>query len=438
MIQHFFSVPNRANKITRLPLFETFENTNWRGVINTAEITHQSQFHKVYSMTDLIILNVRREKSVTIQDKQKIKDLLAGTVFCIVGLFIRVERSRSKVYYLVMLPSANILKINLFLIQKHRDCTNTIDKRMLITENIQNLSDCNNWAFPHDLVCDVILPDENQENLWFQFFVPRPHQIQIIGNLSLKDDPAKIFEYNRLTGKLAVLMLSGRQIKRKENDKKKRLNTISSDAMVGSNSLVITDGAFQILKASDDYDAYMKEKRVSGIRSADSGGRVALYPLLIDKNSEMTIPVALSEMHIVTTIKDVFKIEHTFTTITSAIEKFELSCKKLGIIDDSFQTALAAVASVFLEDVSWRMVAEESVEHFLKTLKVDIDQVKYLISMLSVFTLFFIVQVSLHIKKLNIYNFENEMDSFLSKMYTSLIEKVYSLLLIIYFSDLIC
>jgi hypothetical protein len=174
---------------------------------------------------------------------------------------------------------------------------------------------------------------------------------------------------------MAVLVKSGKQMKREDRDKKRKLNSLSGGVLVEAGSVVLTDCAFQKLKASDNYDAFMKEKRVSGIRSVDSGGLVALHPLLIDANSEMTFPVALSEMHTVTTIKDVFKIEHTFTTITSAIEKFQLNCEEIGIVGDGYQKVLSAVASVLLEDISWRMVAEESVEQFLKTIKVDIDQV---------------------------------------------------------------
>jgi hypothetical protein len=367
MDRHFLVIPNRLGTLTQLPLFESFENTNWGEVIENVSNTR-----KVYSLADAKLFAISKGNSL--KDIEVIVSLLLDSVFCIVGLLIRRIKLRMKVFYIVMFPSDDTNNSKLYIVQKHTKTTNSIDRHMHISDILKNVDESANWHFPHDLICDILLPDVDDENPFgFQLFVPRRGNIQLIGNMSLKDDASKVFEFNRLTGKFAAKVLSGQQLKRKERDMKSKLKCHNSNSRSGS--VALSDGVYQALKANDDYDAYLKERGVFGIRSSDSGGRVPLHPLLTDNDPPTALPVALSEMHIVTTIKDVFSINHTHSTLVTAIDLFELNCKTIGIVNEEFQKVLADVASLLLEDISWRLVAEDSCQQSLKTVKVDIDQV---------------------------------------------------------------
>jgi hypothetical protein len=368
MDQHCIVLQNRLGTFTQLQLFESIENTNWGKVTENAS----SSSRKVYSLADAKLLRVSKEKYAA--DIEDIVSLLSDSVFCIIGLLMRRVKLRTAVFYIIMFPSDDVKNLRLYLIQKHRSTTNSIDRHMHISDIIKNNQECKDWKYPHELICDILLPDVDDKNPFcYQLFVPWRGYIQLMGNMSLKDEASKIFEYNRLTGKLAVNVLSVQQLKRKMRDKKAKTSSPSSTSVTGS--VTLTDCVYQALKVSDDYDAYLKERGVAGIRSFDSGGRVSLHPLLIDKDSAITIPAALSEMHIVTTIKDVFSVNHTHSTLVAAIDLFQRNCNAIGLEKGDFETVLANVASLLLEDLSWKIVAEDSCEQLLKTIKVDIDQV---------------------------------------------------------------
>jgi hypothetical protein len=406
---HYFVIPNLSGGYSQLPLFETIENSNWQ-IVSSVDHFEQSKLRKKFTLQDVKVFDIHDDSADSNVDA--INSLISDGVFCVVGLVIRKNKSKSRVFYMIMLPSMDISDVvsNIYLIRKHRRTTGTIDRRFNIATKVRNQDSCKFWDIPHDLVCDIDLPhtDESLANLMcYQLFVPRANCIQVIGNSSLRSDVDKKFEYNKLTGKVEIMVKSKSQMNRIERDKKPKLGSHKTRSLDGAGAVVLTDSVYQAFIASDDYDIYIANRGVYGVRSPDSGGRVALYPMILDTKSEINMPVALSEMHTVTTIKDVFSVKHTFSTLSSAISLFEENCLAEGITGDTFNITKAAVASKLLEDISWQIVAEECcATQSFKTVKVDIDQ------------------VSMHVKKLKIHNFEYDMDNFLLMMYNSLLEEV--------------
>jgi hypothetical protein len=397
-------------------MFETIENTNWQS-ISSAEHFQQLNQRKKFTLQDVTVLDINQPSHR--ENIDTINILISNGIFCVIGLLIRKFKSNSKVFYMVMFPSLDMSNTvsNIYLIRKHRETTGSIDKRFDIASKIRNQDFCKFWDIPHELVCHLDLPDSDESlanSLCYQLFVPRANFIQVIGNSSLRNEVLKNYEYNKLTGKLEVLVKSRSQLNRLERDTKIKARSSNMGPANGAGAVVLTDSTYQAFRASDDYDDYIAHRGVYGVRSPDSGGRVALYPMLLNASKSKTaMPVALSEMHTVTTIPDVFSVKHTFTTLSSAVHSFRNKCLTEGITGDKYEEMIAAVASKLLEDISWQIVAEECCEtqHF-KTIKVDIDQ------------------VSMHVKKLKIYNFEYDMNNFLLLMYNSLLEEVGNFLLI--------
>jgi hypothetical protein len=376
MIRTFFEVQNRTEGITYLPLFEKIEDTNWN--CSRLNDEHLKLNRNVVSIEDIRIFDVA-QKSKTHDNSYEIKiinDFLKDQVYCVIGLMIRKVRSKSEVFYFIMLPNAQNTP-KLFLIKKHRETSGTIDNHTKIGLFLSSLdNNTSNSEKSHDYVCDVILPGLLGENLFpFRLYVPRENHISIIGNSAMKSYELKKNEYNNLTGHNSITKYSARQIQRKRRD----LNDLESERKHNfkplSGSVQLTEPVFQRFVASDDYEAYLNNRNHFGIKSLDSGGRIAIQPLLVPLNTELTTPISLSEMHIVTTMKDVFKIKHNFSTLSAAINQFKRRCDDDGIIGENFDNILAAVASKLLEDISWQMVAEKPIPHSFKTIKVDVDQV---------------------------------------------------------------
>jgi hypothetical protein len=374
----FLSIPlddSSRFKFTQLPLHETFNETRWRP-------SNCEDPQKLYSPLP--------GKNETLSDPIEIETLLKESLFVVIGTIIqKITEQNPIVYYLVLLPNQKKTK-SVFFVQKHRNATESINKRFKIASVLKNLNDPMCWKIPHQRVYLHFI-DGNE--CPFDLFVVA-HQVILIGCGNLRNQEVKVNEFDYLvTGRRSNELQSRQQVRTKAAAALKQKRLEPNDVLSFKHDRVIPNAhAFTLnentrnrfLNGQHSSDCTDPIRSGYGIRSVDSGGLVKLFPIISDQDeSSEPIPLTKSEMHVVTENPNVFHIKHSFRTINAAIENFRTKCEESGETPERIDELLGAIASRFLEDISWQLVADSTVnaDHLFKNIQVDIDQVSSIIFM---------------------------------------------------------
>jgi hypothetical protein len=371
---------------SELKLFERGEDTCW--------VFHHSNLSN-YNIERRYFFN---EISV-IDNTEQIAELLSGKVYGCVGVAVhKSSNSYCIYYYLVMIPNGQ-RKFNLYFVLNKCKQTGGLYKRFDMSNSIHKLEAPQSWTLPHEKVCVEMFGDK-----LFVFFA-LSSQIELFGYGNVKNSNSVLREFNHITiGADINPILNRKQIsniqKRTlehdvlcENVLKRKALGKSPESYVMPNHTTrqFLDGADITDKSgyklsNRDSQAYLRGEVVKdvngnqvkikgfkgrfGNRSKDCGGKVAIVPVLSNLDGSVA-DITRSEMHVVTTIPNIFSLEHSFKTLHRAISALRETCP---VAD--WKEVQGAVASYLMEDVSWRMVEDPPCEHVIKQLKVDIDQVR--------------------------------------------------------------
>jgi hypothetical protein len=358
-------------RFTQLPLHRPFHETRWQGTNSDDPLSKHTPLPG---------------KNETISDASEISMLLGKSLFLVVGIIIQKLLERKPiVFYLVVIPNQNNMS-SLYFVKKHRKATESINQRLKIAAVLKNLSAPLYWDIPHERVYMHFL-DEN--DFPFDFFVAK--KVLLIGNGDMRNHEMKVNEYDYLiTGKHSAELKSRQQLRNKTATilKKQRLETSDcfsfkhDRATPNAHAFTLNEQTRnRFLSGKHSSDCTSKIRGGFGIRSDDSGGLVKLYPIISDRDeSSEPVPLTKSEMHVVTEVPNVFKIKHSFKTIHAAIENFRTMSEESGLSNKEIDVALGAIASRFLEDISWQLVSDSTAnaDHLFKNILVDIDQVNLL------------------------------------------------------------
>jgi hypothetical protein len=180
-----------------------------------------------------------------------------------------------------------------------------------------------------------------------------------------------------LTGAKPTLHLSDCQIKRKRQQEQ-----CPTECLQGNGKAIRTH-SFQIpayisaeIYTEEKSFVTLKKKGRYGIKSENSGGRVAVVPVSTSKYGSNKKSIPLSEMHVVRDVPEAFMLQHTISTLSTAIDALD---DKLALISkkDVARRIRGAVSATLLTDISWRMVDDDrdTCPHKFKNVQIDIDQV---------------------------------------------------------------
>jgi hypothetical protein len=372
---------------SELKLFERGEDTCWSHHQNN--ILSNNNIERRYFFNDISVIN----------EVDQISTLLSGKVYGCVGVAVFKALDNDCIYYyLVMIPN-NQRKFNLFFILNKCKITSCLYKRFDMVNSIHKLQDPQNWTLPHERVCVEFIGDK-----MFAFFA-LSSKLQLFGHNNVKCARSVLCEFNQITigtdlnpilNRKQATKINKRSLERdissKNNSKRKALGSSpESYVMPIQTTRQFLDGrditdksgyklsnrnSKDYLSGKDIKDVNGNSIKIKGFRgrfgnrSVDCGGNVAIVPVLSNLDGSVA-DITRSEMHVVTTMPDVFSLKHSFSTLHRAITKLREQCP----IDD-WKEVQGAVASNLLEDVSWRMVEDTPSEHVIKQLKVDIDQVQ--------------------------------------------------------------
>jgi hypothetical protein len=121
----------------------------------------------------------------------------------------------------------------------------------------------------------------------------------------------------------------------------------------------------------------IKKKQGLGIKKVNAN--VALVNILGSKYGKYKKFVPLSEMHCTKEVEGAFCTEHSVETIVQAIDALNEKLIFMNVLPAECEQIRGAVASKLLEDIGWRLGPNKASPKKFKNLKVDIDQVIYLL-----------------------------------------------------------
>lgn len=405
-MNHILSFELDNGGFTELELFQIAEHSEWK---SRKELSIGENI-KNYTFVDIPLVNNE-------MDTNK----LIGTVHAIIGIVINKTPNQScKYYYMIMVPNQDF-KFNVYLVQHSWKYTTTLYNKCNMSGVISNLiGDPIKWKIPHDFICSIMVANDDN---WFAFYAACGI-FTVVGTKDLKTNNKIVLEYNNLTlGVHNRQNVTKRQIQRQirhENKKQKVKHTLSYSDSV---AVMLPEAvAKKFLVGKDIYDKTFDAHGSYGIRSKDLGGRTKILPILSHLPVTHNPPISQSEMHVVTSLPEAFRTEHSFSTLASAINSLKSECPP-----DEMIKIVGAVSSKFFEDISWRLVPEIDVPQRIKSLKIDIDQVKLLFITDLCFASKTIIttQTTLHVKSFKLLQFDetNIMD-YLDLMYHNLVIKV--------------
>jgi hypothetical protein len=378
---------------SQLKMFKRSSETKWK--LCSEQIDENSVF--------------KLDRAAVICDPQESETLLKKSVYGVLALAIGSDDVEGTVlYYLINIPHQT--KLDICYVRKHYKATDTINKRFNASTILNNwqsniyISEPNQSLRKQTKMIPLLSLCKNYiKGVWCELFVSQD-PIDIIGVGEFTERNSSIREYDRLVSGEILELCESRRAKAKKRvaqdtgghkiNINRKINRVPNSGtsfvvpkLVGVH-LCSHDKLLQKPKTLSLKRKFINgtevpinndntiKKRPPGIFSDDSGGRNAVIPLICGGFTGTDLPVVLSEMHIVTTVPDVFKIKHSPTTIKNAIDEFQLECMdKYFLSEKEFERILGAVSSKFFEDISFQIVEDPPSEHIFKSLKLDVDQV---------------------------------------------------------------
>ncbi len=352
--RHIFSLANQNGDFSEIELFKNSSSSQW---VCTKQQSASSNFI-LYGIQDVAIIT----------EKKEVTNIISG-VYSIIGIAIaKVSNQSSRYYYMIMKPNP-VKQFNIFLVRHLWDVTSTLYQKFAMNELIVNLSNSLDWKIPHEFICSHLLPNEET---WFGIY-GSCGILELVGTKTIRHGKSIQWEYdNLINGTNDLQSKTKRQLQSQKRYTAKKEFQTPFVSHTNSISLLLPETtAKKFLTGREITDESFEKNGNFGIKSKDLGGRTKVIPILSNLTSIDNPTVKQSEMHVVTTIPEAFQIQHTFATLSAAIALLKLQCPK-----DEEESIMGAVSSKFLECIAWRMVEDSPIQHKLKELKIDIDQVR--------------------------------------------------------------
>jgi hypothetical protein len=350
VVEYINKTNDRA--FAELELFQEYSLTQWKPkkqLLNSHQIIQ-------YGLDSIEICLTHEET------KEKLK-----CVYGILGIAIQqIENEKVVYFYMVVIPN-KLQQFNVLFIKHSWNTTDTLYRKLEMKNVLSNLNEPMKWKIPHDYVCSVPMPSSD---FLFALYL-NVGCISLVGTENINIASAIINDFNKhMLTDFEAIENSRRSVERAERYqmslKSRRMSVSNSSA----SAITLPENVASKFLCGADIELLAEKHGRLGIRSKDLGGKTKIIPILTQVTAELNPTITQSEMHIVTRMPNVFKSEHSFTTLANAIRKLRENCP-----EDKVDEIMGAVASRLLEDIGWRVVAEQPESHSIKEISVDIDQV---------------------------------------------------------------
>lgn len=331
-----------CNEIVGLSTDQTWLNTAWKP-INGETSAESNQLNLEYSC-------------IPFQSAVEAQNFISRSpVYAVAGKLIKFKTATQNYdeFYLVVAPHIESDKRLIFFIPRYDQVTNTIDKRYAkLSFRILPIS---------DVTCSMEIVE-----------------VFLCGKKHLRSPLSKALKWDELNTTTIKSTVCNPRLEKRQRGGCDHVANLRKRQDRSDGSHEVPQNIINRLLAESCTDINESCETKFGIKSKDSGTLCHVVAMSTSTEFEQKMMDTYISDYYVSKFEKAYETIHTPSTIFSAIEAVNAQLIEMKVDDTRCDEVRGAIADKLMEDVSFQIVAEDSVQQRFQSLKTDIDNVIYL------------------------------------------------------------